>query len=155
MISESLHEEISIELELMGKIVDEVASLIADVSGRAATVRERTAAAAFLAQFYGGIENILKRIHRHQNLPLPAGETWHLDLFRRFCEPGHETLPMLFDKKLASSLSPFRKFRHVVHHGYGFQIEWESMAEGLYSLDSVFRNLSAVLKSFLDSSTKS
>jgi tRNA 2-selenouridine synthase SelU len=66
MISKSLHEEISIELELMGKIVHEVASLIEDVSGRPATVRERTAG-AFLAQFYGGIENILKRIHRHYN----------------------------------------------------------------------------------------
>jgi hypothetical protein len=149
MISKSLHEEISIELELMEKIVHEVASLIEDVSGRPTTVRERTAGAAFLAQFYGGIENILKRIHRYYNVPLPVGETWHLDLFRRFCEPGHNALPMLFDKKLASLLSPFRKFRHVVHHGYGFQIEWDSMAEGLYSLESVFRDLSVVFESFL------
>lgn len=131
MTRNSLHEEISIELEAMSEIVHEISSLVEDVAGRQATVRERTAGAAFLAQFYGGIENILKRIHRHYNLPLPSGDSWHLDLFRRFCQPGYEDLPVLFDKKLASVLSPFRKFRPFVHHGYGFQIEWESMSEGL------------------------
>jgi hypothetical protein len=97
------------------------------------------------------IVNILKCRHRHYNLPLPYGETWHLDLFRRFCEPGYEGLPVLFDKKLASVLSPLRKFSHVVHHGYGFQIEWESMSEGLNSIGTVFEELSVVLNSFLDS----
>lgn len=150
MTSRSLREEISIELELMEKIVHEVSSLIEDVSGRSATVRERTAGAAFLAQFYGGIENTLKRIHRYYKLPLPVGDTWHLELFMRFCEPGYETLPMLFDKKLASVLSPFRKFRHVVHHGYGFQIEWDAMSEGLQSLESVFRDVSVLLKTYLE-----
>lgn len=151
MTSRLLHEEISIELEHMGNIVLEVKSLIEDVSGRSATVRERTAGSAFLAQFYNGIENILKRIHRYYKLPLPVGETWHLDLFNRYCEPGYAMLPLLFDKKLASVLSPFRKFRHVVHHGYGFQVEWESMNEGLNSLESVFLDVSVVLESYLDS----
>lgn len=151
MTSKSLHEEISIELELMAKIVYEVSSLCHDVTGRPATVRERTAGASFLAQFYGGIENILKRIHRYNKLPLPVGETWHLDLFNRFCPPGYEMLPLLFDNNLASKLSPFRKFRHVVYHGYGFQIEWDIMSEGIDNLEAVFRDVSVVLESFLDS----
>ena len=151
MTTKSLHEEISIELELMENIVHEVTSLVNDVSGRPATVRERTAGTAFLAQFYGGIENILKRIHRYYKLPLPVGETWHLDLFRRYCEPGYELLPILFDTRLASVLSPFRKFRHVVHPGYGFQIEWESMSEGLNSLEPVFRDITVVVEKFFES----
>jgi len=53
-----LQEEISIELELMGAIVQEAISLLDDLEGREPTVRERTAAGAFLAQFYGRIENI-------------------------------------------------------------------------------------------------
>lgn len=59
-----LREEISIELEMMGSVVSETVSLLNDLAGREPTVREKTAAAAFLALFYGGIENILKRIHR-------------------------------------------------------------------------------------------
>lgn len=154
MISESLSEEIGIELELLSKIVYEVSSLCNDVYGRPPTVRERTAAASFLAQFYGGIENILKRIHRYYKIPLPVGDTWHLDLFNRFCLPGYEILPVLFDKNLASALSPFRKFRHVVHHGYGFQIEWEMMIEGLVNLEAVFRDVTVALETYLDSSPR-
>ena len=48
MTSRLLREEISIEVELMGKVVHEILSLIEDVSGRPATVRERTAGAAIL-----------------------------------------------------------------------------------------------------------
>jgi hypothetical protein len=151
MRTTSLREEISIERELMTKIVFEVSSLCNDVAGRDSTVRERTAAAAFLAQFYGGVENILKRIHRYYNVPLPTGDTWHLDLFNRFCPPGDEILPLLFDGRLAPRLSPFRKFRHVVHHGYGFQIEWEMMSVGLDSLETVFQDVSVAFDSFLDS----
>jgi hypothetical protein len=36
-----------------------------DVASREPTVREKTAAAAFLAQFYNGVEIILKRISRY------------------------------------------------------------------------------------------
>ena len=147
----SLSEEISIELELMANVVHEVSSLCHDVTGRQPTVRENTAAASFLAQFYGGVENILKRIHRYYKIPLPVGNTWHLELFNRFCPPGYDELPLLFDNKLSMALSPFRKFRHVVHHGYGFQIEWEMMSEGLENLDSVFCDVTVALKSFLDS----
>lgn len=65
MNSTSLAEEISIELDLMANVVYEVLSLFHDVAGRKPTVREKTAAASFLAQFYGGVENILKRIQRY------------------------------------------------------------------------------------------
>ena len=142
----SLSEEITIDIECMEKIVSEVSLLCGDVVGRSSTVRERTAAASFLAQFYGGVENILKRIHRFYNTPLPVGDTWHLDLFNRFCHPGHDVLPLLFDQNLASALSPFRKFRHVVHHGYGFQIEWEMMSKGLETLEFVYRDVVVALE---------
>ena len=50
---------------------------------------------------------------------------------KRFCLPGHPLLPVLFDDELSARISPFRRFRHVVHHGYGFQIEWDRMREGV------------------------
>ncbi|MGD0586181.1 MAG: hypothetical protein ABSA86_10490, partial [Oryzomonas sp.] len=75
-----LREEISIELEMMEGTVQEAISLLNDLAGREPTVREKTAAAAFLAQFYGGIENILKRIHRYHGIPMPTGDSWHTDV---------------------------------------------------------------------------
>lgn len=133
-----LREEISIELEMMECTVREAVSLLTDLAGREPTVREKTAAAAFLAQFYGGIENILKRIHRYHGIPMPTGDTWHADLFKRFCDPSYSPFSALFDNELAAKLAPFRKFRHVVHHGYGFQLEWVRMKEGLGMVENVF-----------------
>jgi hypothetical protein len=129
--AEELKAEIAIEFDALQQVVNELEALRRDVAGREPTVREKTAAAAFLAQFYSGIENILKRLSRFHRVELPAGENWHLDLFKRFCLLAQPPLPLLFDEALARRLGPFRRFRHVVHHGYGFQIEWDRMREGL------------------------
>lgn len=131
MTAEELKAEIAIEFDALQQVVHELESLRRDVAGREPTVREKTAAAAFLAQFYSGIENILKRLSRFYGIELPVGENWHLELFRRFCAPTQPPLPTLFDEALARQLGPFRRFRHVVHHGYGFQIEWDRMREGV------------------------
>ena len=131
MTPEALKAEIAIEFAALRQVASELDALRMDVAGREPTVREKTAAAAFLAQFYSGIENILKRRSRFHGVDLPAGENWHFDLFKRFGPPGHPPLPRLFDVALARQLGPFRRFRHVVHHGYGFQIEWDRMREGV------------------------
>ena len=131
MTAGELKAEIAVEFAALRQVADELAALRTDVTGREPTVREKTAAAAFLAQFYSGLENILKRLSRFHGVELPGGENWHFDLFKRFCPPGHPPLPTLFDDALARQLGPFRRFRHVVHHGYGFQIEWDRMREGV------------------------
>lgn len=104
MTAAELREEIDIELEAITVTVSELLLLQKDVADRMPTVREKTAAAAFLAQFYNGIENILKRICYFCNVPLPTGETWHVELFQLFSTP-HPILPALFDKNRASLLA--------------------------------------------------
>ncbi len=138
MNGSKLHEELSSELDLMEVTVQELIALRRDVADREPTNREKTAAAGFLAQFYNGVENILKRICRFYNVSLPKTETWHIDLFTRFCQPSQEPLPTLFDETLALDLTGFRKFRHVVHHGYGFLLDWQRMAEGIDKVEDVF-----------------
>ncbi len=89
MTAEELKAEIAIEFEALQQVVHELESLRRDVAGRQPTVREKVAAAAFLAQFYSGIENILKRLSRFHGVELPTAESWHLDLFKRFCPPEY------------------------------------------------------------------
>ena len=95
------------------------------------------------------IENILKRISRFYSVALPSGDMWHIDLFRRFCEPSLPPLPVLFDDSLSSALAVYRKFRHVVHHGYGFQLDWDRMTEGIENAEPVFLRFKANLNMFL------
>jgi len=138
MTLDELREEISIELDRMGTIVHEAVSLFDDHENRDPTVREKTAAAVFLAQFYGGIENILKSLHRYHGIPMPVGDSWHSDVFRRFCNSSFSPIPVLFVAALAADLSPIRKVRHVVYHGYGFQFDWDRMKEGLGKVEYVY-----------------
>jgi len=69
-------------------VVKEVIALRNDLGPREPTVREKTAGAAFLSEFYNGIENILKRISYFYGVPLPSGDTWHIDLFKRYGNVG-------------------------------------------------------------------
>lgn len=149
MTTDDLLEEISIELEYIEKTVREAVDLLNDVSSRKPSVRELTAAAAFLAQFYCGIENILKRIHHYYGVPLPTGDSWHVDIFRRFCNPPSSPFPVIFDDSLAVELLPFRKFRHVVYHGYGFQLDWERMKEGLEKVDDVHSRFVSSISNYM------
>jgi len=148
--ADELREEISIELELMEGVCSELFALRRDVAEREATVREKTAAAAFLAQFYGGVENILKRVCRFYAIELPSGATWHSELFRWFCAPSSRPLPVLFDDSLALALAPYRKFRHIVYHSYGFQVDWERMVEGIDNLEEVFDKFKARLTDYFE-----
>jgi hypothetical protein len=123
--------------------------LYTDVAEREPTVREKTAAAAFLAQFYTGIENILKRISRYHDVPLPTGDTWHVDLFRHFCAPSSSPLPALFDASLAAALAPYRRFRHVALPSYGSQLEWSRMAKGVANAERLFSQIRTQLAGYL------
>ena len=138
MTFEELEEEIAVELEAIESTVNELLSLQRDVADRKPTVREKTAAAAFLAQFYNGVENILKRLSRYHNVAIPSGETWHVDLFQHYCSPIKPDLPILLDKAMSKALAPYRRFRHVAFHGYGVQLEWGRMAEGVAMIQNVF-----------------
>lgn len=146
---DDLKEEILIELENIDTVVKEVVALRNDLGTREPTVREKTAGAAFLSEFYNGIENILKRISYFYEVPLPSGDTWHVDLFKRFCKPPYDPLPILFDEALESALSPFRKFRHVFFHGYGFYMDWERMRDGVMTVDEIFARFQSSLHSFM------
>lgn len=149
MTSDELIEEITIELENIEIVLKELACLYEDVISGEVSMRNKTAAAAFLAQFYGGIENILKRISRFYGVSLPSGNLWHVELFKRFCKPPSEPLPLLFDRTLSEELAPYRKFRHVVHHGYGFQLDWDRMKEGIERSQTIFVCFKTSIENFM------
>mgnify|MGYP000887944315 CR=1 FL=1 len=149
MTSNELIEEIRIELDNIEVVLKELACLYQDVKESEVSFRDKTAAAAFLAQFYGGIENILKRISRFYEVNLPSSELWHVELFKRFCDPPLDPLPIIFDKSLSQDLAPFRKFRHVVHHGYGFQLDWDRMKDGIEKSQAVFARFKISIENYI------
>jgi len=155
---ENLIEEIDIEFESLETIVTELLKLRQEVGNEIPSIRDLTAASAFLAQFYNGIENILKRFYRFFKKALPKGADWHITLFRSFCEPpdgklpllfSKEKLPLLFSKELEPRLVSFRKFRHVVHHGYGFKLDWEILKPGIDAVHDIFNEFKKTVRKVL------
>lgn len=56
MTADELQEEINIEIELIEGILREISSLREDIADREPTIREKTAAAAFLDNFMTGLK---------------------------------------------------------------------------------------------------
>ena len=126
--------------------INELLQLHKELVNREPTVREITAAGAFLAQFYNGIENIINRFYKYFGKTLHQTPDWHITLFKSFCDPPTENLPLLFPEELETKLIPFRKFRHVFYHGYGFQIEWDRIKPGVDEIKSIFFQFKKVVK---------
>ena len=72
-----------------------------------------------------------------------------MELFKRFCDPPFENLPLIFNKELEEIYNPYRRFRHIVHHGYGFQLKWIMMKEGIEQLDYAFEKFSERINEFI------
>jgi hypothetical protein len=146
---ETLREEILIEFEAIEMVVDEVNSLLLELAECEPSTREKAALSSFLMQFYNGIENILKRICKYNLIPLPKGDSWHIELFEKFCYPSTEPLPVLIDDHLKLDLISLRRFRHFVHHGYSFKIEWSRMEAGVKSIDFIYKEFKKAVSNYL------
>jgi hypothetical protein len=142
---DELREEIAIQLELMDATIGEIEAIRVDLASRQPTHREVAATGAFVADFYNGLENILKRISRCYGVPMPAGDDWHAELFNRFCAPGFHGLPVIFDDQQRRLLAKYRQFRHVIRHGYSIQLDWERLTPGVENAAEVYAGFKARL----------
>jgi hypothetical protein len=138
-----------VAIELLEATIRELIALADDVGDSEPAARDQMAAGAFLAQLYTGMENILKQFCRFQGVALPIGDNWHAALLRRFSEPSDVGLPVFFSAELLSELGAFRKLRHVVYHGDGFQMEWSGPVPGIRRPPAVLREFRSSIESYL------
>lgn len=151
MNAAELREEIAIEFDALERTRAEVEGLFHDIGGREPAARELAAAGLFLSNIYNGIENILKRIRLFHGIALPSGPNWHIDLFKSFCDPPEGCLPLLLAPPLDADLAPFRRLRHVVHHGYGFRLQWDQIRPGIERAGDLLRAFRAAVHEHLAS----
>lgn len=83
-------------MDYLQQTVDDLEGLLKSEVDSEPTVYDRAAAAMLLAQFYNGVENIMKRICSFHSVPLPEGDRSHAELFERFCDPPASSLPLFF-----------------------------------------------------------
>ena len=149
MKKKKLREEVEIELDLIKQTVSEIKQLLSQIKEIPPTNIEKTAAGAFLSQIYSGIEKILIRICKHNNISIPLGKDWHTELFKMFCDSPYNKLPNLIDSELENLLHPYRKFRHFFVHGYGVLIDIDQIMPGLINAEKVYKKIDKKLKEYL------
>jgi hypothetical protein len=72
----------------------------------------------------------------------------------RFCEPPFDKLPILFDINFKLEIASFRKFRHIVFHGYSFKINWLQMEEGIEKISDIFSDFRSKVSAYLNTQKK-
>jgi hypothetical protein len=121
----------------MKLIVFDIEILLNEVGTNIPTNIYKTALGGFVAQFYNGIENILKRIHKHFNIDLPKGEDWHITLLDRFSMDSDLNFPMKLSNDLIEKITDYRRFRHYFFHGYSHNLNWEILKNGVKDIKNV------------------
>ena len=158
---QQLIDDVRGELGQMDIVVEELEAIADDVGDGPATLRERAAASAFLASFYMGVENVLKRIVRYHGVDLPQEKRWHVELFEQFCAPEPDTpqsdisqsspLPVLFEGELIRQMDAYRRFRHVIHHGYERDLDYDKMRSGIEGARRTFERFRDEVESCIQS----
>lgn len=128
------------EFENLERVVKEMERLLSTKKS-GFTVIELSAAAAFLHNFYNGVENILKRIFKYKRFQLNQSDNWHKDMLNMALEKK------VIDKGLYEGLYDYLTFRHMFIHSYSFQIEWEKLKPLAVDLKSIYNILK---KSIID-----
>ena len=106
---------------------------------------QKTALAAFASQFYNGIENIIKRIHKDSGITLPIGDNWHIQLLQRCSLKSDFIFTLKFNDELYSNLNDLRRFRHYFFHGYSINIDWNILKESIEEIDEIFTEIKKVI----------
>lgn len=148
-LTKLLSEALRIEIENLRRVQDEAAANRADFADRAPqSLRDLRGIAGNLADLYQGAENAFQRIARSTRESVPSGREWHRELLDQMCREVPNVRPSVIRDETRAALEPFRSFRHLVRHRYGFDLEWEEIEPLLATAEDVVSSLVADLGAF-------
>jgi len=147
----ALAAEIRQELESLLRLSNEVSETW---SRREAVARgERQvyveSAALKLHNLYTACERIFDRIASDIDGGLPQTQDWHFRLLRTMGTEIPEVRPAVLTPGLASKLTDYLRFRHLVRNIYGFELEERKMAPLVGGIPSLRSDLETEIGEFL------
>lgn len=116
------------ELEHFQQLANNVDESIARFPATAQiNIHDLRAIALLLTEIYLGAENLMLRVAKSLDEPIPSGKAWHAELLEQFSKETPNLRPELFNQDTVSLLDEFRRFRYVVHHTYSFDYDWQEI----------------------------
>ena len=83
---------------------------------------------SLVADFYSGVERVLKIIAEELDGGLPKSENWHKQLLINANLAIAERPPVLSGRTV-TALLPYLGFRHVFRNAYGFELDYDRMKQ--------------------------
>ncbi|MGH7450487.1 MAG: hypothetical protein ACRENG_04025 [bacterium] len=135
-----IQQEMAVEKE---RIEGTLEALQKTLRRKRRTFVELAAIATCLHNAYSGMENLLKRVLQHLNIPLPHTATSHKDLLSLAVE--HK----MISQELSEALDEYRVFRHFFVHGYGILLSEAPMQPLAQNLPNVWNRFESELDGFV------
>jgi hypothetical protein len=105
--------------------------------------------ASIFHDFYCGAERIFKKIAAELNGGVPAGESWHQELLNDMKLDLPKLRPSVISAETHKLLLDFLSFRHKFRNIYGFELEFEKVADVERKFSETHTKLKADLEAFL------
>jgi uncharacterized protein YutE (UPF0331/DUF86 family) len=137
---DKLVEEISIEKEYINETLDVLQKALNRLDKGDI---ELTAIGACLHHCYTGMENILKRVMKFQQIHLLESPSSHKDLLDKAIQQG------LISSELSDRLDTYRGFRHFFIHGYGILLREDDLQPIASELPDVWAKFDQEIEQFL------
>jgi len=125
----SLKEKVSAEMENITKVLIELEKVKYRPDKELVIL---VGIGAYLQSIYTGMENILKQLLFHKNMPIPDTPTWHKDLLNLAVEHSFITT------ETADRMGKYLFFRHFFTHAYGFLIDEEKLKPLLDNVSDIY-----------------
>jgi uncharacterized protein YutE (UPF0331/DUF86 family) len=125
-------------LATVQKVTDAIESLYDKIKDKTPSLIELSAMAAFLHNFYSGVENIMRRIASALDDNIPSGTSWHTDLLNRMGIEIGGIRKNVFSEDTINELAEYLSFRHMFIHSYGFELKWSKRHQLVESIGGVF-----------------
>ncbi|MCP4421877.1 MAG: hypothetical protein GY805_35130 [Chloroflexi bacterium] len=98
--------------------------------------------------FYLGVERVFEDIARTFDQNVPTGSDWHRILLQQMSLDMPPIRPPIIQDATHRCLDEYRGFRHVVRHGYTFDLKIKSVTELAQDLRGCFTAVSQDLNNF-------
>jgi hypothetical protein len=140
-------KRVFLELDLLRRLVNEHLELLTLPQDTEPGRTEVIAVSGVLHSFYGGIENVFKRIALDIDGSVPGGSRSHTDLLEGMARPSEKRSAVISDE-LRERLGDYLYFRHVVRHAYSFDLDWSKMPGLAQGAEETLRLLESELADF-------
>ena len=106
------------------------------------------AVAVNLQHFYTSLETIFKRVAKELEGDLPSGESWYQELLEQMFIEIEDIRPPLFSNNIKKELDELRRFRHVVRHGYEYDLDWDKINPLVKTLEKIIPRIKEDIHEF-------